>query len=72
MVQIKLDCKLVVENFMGSSNNQFDFGNILFNCISLLEHFSNYTINIAKIQTNNVAHTVAQISKLYTRHHYLI
>jgi ribonuclease HI len=32
VVQIELDCKLVVEGIMDKSNNQSDFGNIMFTC----------------------------------------
>jgi len=45
MVQIKLDCKLVVKGIVDSSNNQSNFDNILSNCRSLLEQFLNFKIS---------------------------
>jgi len=42
MVQIEPDYKLVVEAIMDTSNNKYEFGNILANCRSLLlQHFLN-------------------------------
>lgn len=59
-VQIELDCKLVGECIMDSSNNQSYFVNILSNCISLLEHFANFRKCFAWRQGNYVAHTSAR------------
>jgi len=36
-VHIELDCKLVVDNICNKNNNQAEFGNIIVDCISLLQ-----------------------------------
>ena len=74
MVQIELDCKLVVEGIMDKSNNQSDFGNILSSCRSLLQQFPNFKISFIWRQANFVTHTFSRESRLYASHHvfYLI
>jgi len=69
MVQIELDCKLVVEDIMDKSNNQSDFDNILSSCRSLLQQFPNFKIRFIRRQANFVAHTLARESRLYASHH---
>jgi len=68
-VQIELDCKLVVDSIVDRTNNQSEFGNIIFACRSLLQQFPNFKINFVRRQTNYVAHSLARKSKLYARHH---
>jgi len=67
-VHIELDCKLVVDGIVDSSNNQSEFGNIMANCRALLQHFPNFKISFVRRQANYVAHSLARESQLHTRH----
>lgn len=68
MVQIELDCKLVVDGIMNKSNNQLDFGNIMSNCRPLLQQFRNFKISFIRRLTNYAAHTLDIVSKSYASH----
>lgn len=68
MVQIELDCKLVVDGIMNKSNDQSNFGNIMSNCRPLLQQFPNFKIRFIRILANYVAHTLHIVSKSYASH----
>ena len=67
-MHIELNCKLVVDNIVDSSNNQYEFGNIMANCRVLLQHFPNFKISLVRRQVNFVTHSLARVSKLKPRH----
>jgi ribonuclease HI len=68
-VHIELDCKLVVDSICDKNNNQAEFGNIIADCRSLLQQFTNFKISFVRRQANVVAHSLARVSILHARHH---
>jgi len=65
---IELDYKLVVDNIVHNSNNQYEFGSIMATCKAMLQLFLNLKISFVKRQANYVTHSLTRVSNLYVRH----
>lgn len=57
-MHIELDCQVVVDSIIDGNTNKVDFGNIIYECHSLLQQYHNFKISFVRRQTNIVAHTL--------------
>jgi len=67
-VHIKLDRKLVVDNIVDNSNNQYEVDNIMAYCKALVAIFFKFKISFIRRQTNYVVHNLGRVSKLHARY----
>jgi hypothetical protein len=59
-VIFELDCKMVVDDVHNSKMNLSEYGSIIQNCRTLLDHYNDFVVVFTRRQANGSAHALAR------------
>jgi len=67
-VIFELDCKMVVDDVHNSKMNLYEYGSIIQNCRTLLDHYNNFVVVFTRRQANSSVHALAREALSHASH----